>query len=101
MKYAQALADGGAKVAVWSIAGDPDEFYEGIVRSNVPVRFFASHIYAGERLRKLYDCGLGFIPKPKYLAALCSCKADVVIAGDPDDLPIAGLTARLNGARLV
>lgn len=103
MKYAQALAEGGADVTVWSIHADPEEFYEGIVRSKVPVRFFPSHIYAGERrwLRGLYDFRLGLIPKPSYLAALFSCRADVFIAGDPDDLPIAAFGVFLNRARLV
>ncbi len=102
MKYAQALADGGAEVSVWSVQAGAD-FQQGMVRTNVPVRFFPSHIYLGERsyLHGLYDHGLGLIPKPSYLAALMTCRADIFIAGDPEDLPIAAFGAAVNRARLV
>src|SRR5689334_6977183 len=103
MKYAQALADGGADVTVWSVHRDSEEFYDGIVRSEVPVRFFLAHIFVGERrwLNGLCNRGLGLMPQPSYLVALSSCGAHVFIAGDPDDLPIAGFGARMNRAQLI
>ena len=103
MKYAQALVEGGAQVSVWCSSDRSEGFYDGIVRSNVRVRFFPSHIYAGEKpwLSHLYDYGLGLIPRPSYLAALLCARADVFIAGDPDDLPIAAFGALVNRGRLV
>ena len=100
-KYAQAILEGGADIRVWSSQTHVEDFSEGIVRSTVPIQRFPTHIYAGERLNRLYGYGLGLIPKPSYLTALMRCGADVFIASHPEDLPIARLGAILNRARLV
>lgn len=95
IKYASALAADGAQVKVFATEKNVEGYAQGIVKADVPVVIFRDigNLPFLWRLRR-------FIPSPPLLYALVRERADVYIAGHPDDLPISALTARLTGGRL-
>jgi glycosyltransferase involved in cell wall biosynthesis len=102
VKYAEALAQGGADVNIFSISNSTDGFDRGIVKSNVPFTVFPStrelpFVWRSAALNMLR------VPLPSLalLRALIRHSADFVIAGQPQDLYLAWCAARMHSAELV
>jgi len=101
MKYAIALAEGGADVKVFSTLEDADTYDLGIVKGNVAFRRFRRNFYVPlvwrfPRLARLRVP----LPTPALFSALLRERADIYIAGQPDDLPIVATAARIVGGEI-
>lgn len=102
LKFAEALAQGGAEMRIFSEPQNTDGFESTIARSKVPFTVFPKgrelpFVWRSDALNMLRMR----LPSVAMLKALSCYSADLVVAGEPADLGIAWFAAKLHRAQLI
>ncbi len=100
-KYAEAIRCGGADVQIYTRRSDLSGYSTGIIPTKASVHQFPSQRYLPFVWRHSVFNKLRIsLPSFSIIKALLDTKADIYIAGDPDDLVLAVSASQITGARV-